>query len=654
MNRRSFAFPLLLVSLVAASVIACGDDDDDNDVINPPGADGGTDAQVPGAPVIAAATLPSIVGAEPAAPVTFTATGDAPITWAITGAAAGMVIDAATGVYSGTPTAGGEFTITVTATNARGSATATLTQSVTSPASDAWVLLDGNRIAPFATTFPGGAVPVTLTNVADGDVLVSIDRRPGNGYLYGLAVNQTAQTIRVYSTIATPVGPGIAQASTADTTWGIDFNPTVDRLRVVSNKGANLRLDPNSGALAATDTAFTGTDTGASAVAYTNSIANTAATTLYTIGATTKSLYIQNPPNAGTLTSAVAIGPDYQAILGFDIAETVSVTANNAAVTEGLGHVNLRLAGSTTDTFASLNLVSGQLGVIGNFPFAGTHGFSLSKAAARPVVGLTSAGGIVRFLDATPATVSNATATPTLNANEVLVGIDFRPATGQLYGLGINATLNTGTLYRIDPQTGAAAQVGTVPGSIAFVGTDFPDAATGYGVDFNPSVDRIRVTTSTGLNFRINPETGAPVDADANTAGTQPDGALNGPATSLDGVAYTNGPSAMGATSEYGLNAATNSLHLVTNPNAGTLGPAIPVTLGGAALDFTAVNGFDIPSTVTAPAANTAVTAGVAYASLVVGGATNLYQIDLVTGAATLLGAIGSATVSLSGLAVGR
>jgi len=58
-----------------------------------------------------------------------------------------------------------------------------------------------------------------------------------------------------------------------------------------------------------------------------------------------------------------------------------------------------------------------------------------------------------------------------------------------LYGLGVNATANTATLYVIGRQTGFAAVVGAAPSTIAFVqvdGTtavDLPDGA--YGVDFN-------------------------------------------------------------------------------------------------------------------------------------------------------------------------
>ena len=63
---------------------------------------------------------------------------------------------------------------------------------------------------------------------------------------------------------------------------------------------------------------------------------------------------------------------------------------------------------------------------------------------------------------------------------------------------------------------------------------------------------------------------------------------------------------------------------------------------GGAPLNFTAVNGFDIPSEVRTVVSGTPVTEGAAFAALSVNGSARLYSIDLVTGAATDLGTIGA------------
>ena len=81
-----------------------------------------------------------------------------------------------------------------------------------------------------------------------------------------------------------------------------------------------------------------------------------------------------------------------------------------------------------------------------------------------------------------------------LTGDTALVGIDFRPATGALVGLG-----NQGGIYTIDPATGVATN--RVQLSEALSGTSF-------GVDFNPTVDRLRIVSDTGQNLRANLDTG--------------------------------------------------------------------------------------------------------------------------------------------------
>ena len=109
---------------------------------------------------------------------------------------------------------------------------------------------------------------------------------------------------------------------------------------------------------------------------------------------------------------------------------------------------------------------------------------------------------LVSFDLATPNIAATSVPVVGLTAGETLVGIDFRPLNGLLYGLGVNAGADTGTLYVISTRTGVAGAVGSFAGA-----GDLPPG--NFGFDFNPSVDRIRVTTDTGLNFRLNPNSGA-------------------------------------------------------------------------------------------------------------------------------------------------
>lgn len=646
--------------------------------------------------ITAPATLPDSVGGA-ANTTTFTASGSTPITWSVTAGALppGMSLDAATGVYSGTPAAPGTFSFTITATNAAGADSDPYMQTVTTPAFNAHALVNGNSLAAFPTSFPAGrAAPAAITGINAGETLVGIDRRPQNGFLYGLGFNAGAGSVQLYSIspqtgVATPIGAsgsfvaadGMTPAPVgagAGTTFGFDFNPTVDRIRVVNSAGQNFRMNPNTGAFVdgngtvanlQMDGGINGPTTQVQETAYTNSAQSVTVTTQYTLDAVTDAVCIQNPPNNGTQTSCQALSSAVDAVLGFDITPDVAVTASNMPAT-GSGLAVLRLAGQTNEIVASVDLANGMVGTIGAFTGTGVNGLAVQAARAFPYVGLSAdATQAVRFTVAT-ATTPGTSAAVTITgvaAGEVLVGLDFRPQTGQLYALGVNDAANTATLYLLDPQTGAATAVGAA-GQVAFFDAsgnpvDLPPASAGYGVDFNPTVDRLRVTTGTGLNFRVNPNNGAPVDGNLNNTAAPPalvntDGLINAlPAgsTGVTGTAYTNSfgqPLTGGVTTQYVIDAASDRLFIQNPPNAGTLTAGLPITMGGAPLDFSAVNGFDIPSDVRVTASNQAPTGGVAVAALTVGGSDRLYLIDLVTGA--VVQDLGPLPMPLSGVAIGQ
>ncbi len=658
-------------------IVGCNDDKDFPPVITGP------------------ASLADGVAGTPGAPVTFTAAGRSPFTFNVSAGALppGLALDAATGALTGTPSAPGSYDFTITATNPAGEDSNDYTLVVTEPAFNAHVLVNGNSLAALATSYPAGSqAPTAVTGLLAGDTLVSIDRRPQNGFLYGLEFNAGAGTVQLYAIapqtgVATPIGTTgafvggdgvtpVAVGAGGGTTFGIDFNPAVDRVRVVNSAGQNFRLNPNSGAFVDgnmavagvnMDGAINGSTTEVQETAYTNSSQSATMTTQYTLDAATDSACIQNPPNAGTQTACQAFSSAVDAVLGFDITPDVSVmTSNSAAV--GTGFALLRLAGQPGAVLATVNLANGMVGNLGAAP-SGGGGLAIQATPAFPHVGLSADGTqIVRFTLAagTVAATTASVATTGVTAGEVLVGLDFRPQTGQLYGLGVDAMTDTATLYLIDPQTGAATAVG-VTGQIAYVDAtgmpvDLPAATAGYGFDFNPTVDRVRVTTGTGLNFRVNPFTGGPVDGNLNVTATPPagmntDGPINGlpvGSTGVTGAAYTNnfGQSLSGGvTTQFVLDAQSDRLFIQNPPNAGTLTVPLAITLGGTTLDFTAVNGFDIPSDVRVTASGVPPTAGAGVAALTVGGAQRLFRIDLATGAATDLGVLPAA---LSGVAIGQ
>ena len=118
---------------------------------------------------------------------------------------------------------------------------------------------------------------------------------------------------------------------------------------------------------------------------------------------------------------------------------------------------------------------------------------------------LTASGKIVSFNRATPATLVGSVGVRGLGDGESLVGIDVRPADAQVYGVS-----NTGRVYVIAPSTGAATLKSTLAADATDTTAPFTAlTGTSFGVDFNPVADRLRVVSNTGLNLRINVDTGA-------------------------------------------------------------------------------------------------------------------------------------------------
>ncbi|MEO5575127.1 MAG: DUF4394 domain-containing protein [Gaiellaceae bacterium] len=240
-------------------------------------------------------------------------------------------------------------------------------------------------------------------------------------------------------------------------------------------------------------------------------------------------------------------------------------------------------------------------------------GRAADAQAAELLYGVDTQNRLVAFTSQAPTAVRRIAFTG-LPAGEQIVGLDVRPANKQLIALG-----STSRLYRIDIATGAATAIGTTP----FVP---PLAGTSFGFDFNPTVDRIRVTSDTRQNLRLNPDTGANAAVDGTLTYAVGDaGAAATPRVVAS--AYTNSVAGATTTQLFNLEAGRDALVLQNPPNNGTL-----VTVGSLGVDVGDNTGFDISSV-----------DGVAYAAIQVGQTTSsqLYTVNLTTGAATLVGRIG-------------
>src|SRR5262249_38517330 len=156
---------------------------------------------------------------------------------------------------------------------------------------------------------------------------------PGTGQLYGLGSSNRLYVIDPSTGAAAQVGTGTFAVPLSGTVFGIDFDPVADRLRVVSNTGQNMRLNPDTGAIVDGDPNTPGIQPDAPlnppgdvvSIAYKNNFAGAASTTLYGIDAGSN-MFVQiggpdgNPsPDLGAVTGVAGIGADVSEEAGLDI-----------------------------------------------------------------------------------------------------------------------------------------------------------------------------------------------------------------------------------------------------------------------------------------------------------------------------------------------
>ena len=108
-----------------------------------------------------------------------------------------------------------------------------------------------NQLVRFAGNTPGTVLStIAITGLQGGESILAIDVRPATQALYALGSTSRLYVINPSTGAATQVGSAGA-FTLSGTSFGMDFNPVVDRIRVVSDTEQNLRLNPNDGTLSA-------------------------------------------------------------------------------------------------------------------------------------------------------------------------------------------------------------------------------------------------------------------------------------------------------------------------------------------------------------------------------------------------------------------
>jgi len=194
-------------------------------------------------------------------------------------------------------------------------------------------LTDQNQLVSFKVRNPDRLLSIrSIRGLQPGVSMVGIDYRPKTGDLYGVGSNSAVYRINPQTGIAiaenvdamgnpVPFTPGLN-----GTNFGIDFNPAPDAIRIVSDAGQNKRVAPDAGTTLGDDLALNPGMPKVGGAAYTNSSFNftqplAANVQLFVVDYANDMVFLQNPPNNGTLTNGRRLtGVDVQPKFGWDIA----------------------------------------------------------------------------------------------------------------------------------------------------------------------------------------------------------------------------------------------------------------------------------------------------------------------------------------------
>lgn len=296
----------------------------------------------------------------------------------------------------------------------------------------------GNQLVRFDTRTPGvlgSLVPISGLAGGAGEIVQAIDQRPRSGELYALGVVNLGATdsLRLYridadSGVAVAVGAASIDGMAAGNYYGMDFNPAVDRIRVVNDADANLRIHPDTGLRAdvpINDILLAPAGRLVGDLSYDRDVGSGGTSTVYAIARATGQLVTIGgvngvpSPNGGVVTAVGALGLTLAAGkgAGFDIGR------------DGVGYALLTDGASGKTGAYTIDLGSAAatpVGLLGS----GTLAVRGMTTIAPPSRAVALVGNQLWRFAATHPDVIDATSTISGlqgGAGERLVGIDFRP-----------------------------------------------------------------------------------------------------------------------------------------------------------------------------------------------------------------------------------
>lgn len=482
------------------------------------------------------------------------------------------------------------------------------TSLLTTPvsAANAYLLTSNNRIigvdlddleyarsvVTVAQATDSNAVPGALDM---GEVILDVDYRNAEGMLYALTRKGTeGRIVRIeprtgviarVSLLSADAGDTVGEAApysglSATESYTMDFNPSVDRLRVIGSDGSNLRIDVLTGETI-TDTRITPAGAKVAGIGYRDDFnpapGSGRAAPLFSIALVAGSTKVfPTNANAGTLDEANSKD------LGLSVSDVISGydvnPLNNRGIAIFAGSGGTRVY--NIDPAAASGSAASQLGVLPKLPGSETYaGIALVTSANPTVTALNNNNELVTFRALEPALISASTPV-SVEAGDKLIGIDFRQSDRVLYGLALS-----GKVYNL-----------TTPASPTMTAsTGMLSSSANYTLDFNPasSPNKLRLIDSLSNNHVIDVEAASRSDKPAisSTTAVTP---------VIAGLAYTNNFRGSTATQLLAIDRANSTLNLIaiTAPTPPAVAPVegalTLVSVLGITLDPGSAVGFDV------------------------------------------------------------
>lgn len=515
-------------------------------------------------------------------------------------------------------------------------------QGASAPAEgDAYAITSANRLISFDHATGEIFDSMDIVGLGEDDWIVGADFRPADANLYALARSGKLYTfdlrragLLVRATLqADPNDATDPFTELQGETFGVSFNPVADRLRIIGSGGQNLRVNVDTGAVT-TDTALARDASFLPAAIYSNSFAAACRTQLFVLDRSGGELFLQDPPNDGALSPVTTVPGFEDAEAGIEIATTSNGRAAAMAYfpsDNGASLFDLDIRTGALSNGRTLRLDSDERVVaLEVLPPA-----EPPRQARGELLAVNANDELVSFNRGAPGKLCTRDPIQGLEPNEMVLGVDVRPADGKLYALG-----SLGNIYTLDPGSAAATRRSSLRADASDTTDPFRslDPRASHGIAFNPVPDRLRVVSRGGVNLRVNVDTGV----------TNTDSALSPANMTVPAVAYTNASAGATSTTLYAIDSSRGALTRigsdpattgacpddVGNPNCGVINDIGMLGMAG----MNDVGGFDIDGS-----ASTGV--GWLALTLAPGTSSSLFSVELASGVVSAPPGVSDSTI---------